>query len=159
MQVGSHTPARITRSSPICRKRIHVVASAASPSSSSHAVLHDFCMSIPYGALLAVGGMASLLFGAGQMGWFVASSGAFVAFNSFLSLRHWKTGRDSSMFTALTGGVSGGLTYIMYQKVQKGMAVVPSGVILVLSAAMCLFSVYNILAGGNPPKKIKEVTE
>jgi hypothetical protein len=39
----------------------------------------------------------------------------------------------------------------MWQRVAAGAAPVPSGILLAVSAALCTFCVYNVLAGGNPP--------
>jgi hypothetical protein len=41
----------------------------------------------------------------------------------------------------------------MWQQVQAGTHALPSSLLLALSAALALFCLYNVLAGGNPPKK------
>jgi hypothetical protein len=38
----------------------------------------------------------------------------------------------------------------MWQRVAAGATPVPSGIVLAASAALALFCVYNVLAGGNP---------
>lgn len=50
---------------------------------------------------------------------------------------------------------SGGLAYWMWIRVKLGEAVLFSSSVMWLSAAMCVFLVYNLIAGGNPPKKDK----
>lgn len=42
--------------------------------------------------------------------------------------------------------------YTMWQRVQQGVSVVPSAILMSLSAALVAFCLYNVLAGGNPPK-------
>jgi hypothetical protein len=42
---------------------------------------------------------------------------------------------------------------MMWQQVQQKVAVLPASAGLAASAALALFCVYNVLAGGNPPKK------
>jgi len=41
----------------------------------------------------------------------------------------------------------------MWQRVAASLSPVPSGVLLALSGALAAFCVYNVLAGGNPPRK------
>jgi hypothetical protein len=77
---------------------------AATGAGSRHAVLHDFCMSIPYGSIAAAGGLVSLLFGAGALGWQVAAAGAAVLAASVLSLKTWKAGGSSLPFTLASAG-------------------------------------------------------
>jgi hypothetical protein len=48
-------------------------------------------------------------------------------------------------------GASGWVAYNMWVRVAVGAAPVPSGILLAVSAALCVFCVYNVLAGGNPP--------
>jgi hypothetical protein len=52
-------------------------------------------------------------------------------------------------------GVSIAAAVISWQRLQAGVVVVPSGVAFALSVAMALFATYNMLAGGNPPKREK----
>lgn len=69
-----------------------------------HAVLHDFCMTIPYGTVAGVGGLVSLLFGAEALGWQVAGAGAVVLLSSVLSLNVWRSGGAAQPFTLLSAG-------------------------------------------------------
>ena len=47
------------------------------------------------------------------------------------------------------------LAHWMWLRAKLGMAVVGSKAIMFLSATMALFLVYNMVAGGNPPKREK----
>jgi hypothetical protein len=61
-------------------------------------------MAIPYGGVAAAGGLVSLLFGAGTLGWQVAAAGAAVLLAAVLSLKAWKAGGSSLPFTVVSGG-------------------------------------------------------
>ena len=56
---------------------------------------------------------------------------------------------------AACAGVAGLLTYESYKGLQRGVARIPHAALLLLSALMTLFLVYNLAAGGNPPPKEK----
>ncbi|KAL0024606.1 hypothetical protein WJX77_002237 [Trebouxia sp. C0004] len=89
-----------------------------------HAILHDFCMGIPYGSIVLAAGLVSLLFGSGHRG---------IAFAA--------------------GGITAGLAWGFWGLVEAGIAAVPNTVMFALSLAMLAFLIYNVFAGGNPPKK------
>lgn len=124
---------------------------AGSGGSGRHAVLHDFCMGLPYGALAAAAGLGSLLFGAGALGWQVAAAGAAVLAASALSLRAWRGGGPHAAFTLASAGAAGWVAAAMWARVAAGVTPVASALLLAPSAALALFCVYNVLAGGNPP--------
>ena len=56
-------------------------------------------------------------------------------------------------------GVSLIATIFSWQNVQKGVAKVPSILALFLSGALAAFLIYNVAAGGNPPKGEKPLAE
>lgn len=45
------------------------------------------------------------------------------------------------------------LAYLAGVKAQAGIAVLATGGLAAVSAALCLFCLYNVMAGGNPPRK------
>ena len=45
------------------------------------------------------------------------------------------------------------MTYYAYRAVQQGVSSLVMGVLLGLSSAMSLFLLYNVAAGGNPPRR------
>ena len=66
-------------------------AAASSHASGRHAFLHDFCMCIPYGALLLAGGLVAKLFGWGQPAVVMAVIGALqVPQAGSLCLKGWE---------------------------------------------------------------------
>lgn len=74
---------------------------AAAHSNGRHAFLHDFCMAIPYGALLLAGGLAAKLAGWGQPAAVMAVVGALQVLLANLSLKAWRSGK-SAVATTLT---------------------------------------------------------
>ena len=69
-----------------------------------HAILHDFCMSIPYGSVVLAAGVVSLLFGSGKQGLTFALAGTGILASSFFSLVQWRAQRPSTTFTLLSTG-------------------------------------------------------
>lgn len=51
---------------------------------------------------------------------------------------------------------SAGLSYLFYCNVRDGVARLPNSLVLLPSVALTLFLLYNVAAGGNPPKKAQE---
>jgi hypothetical protein len=126
-------------------------SSGGSASHAGRALLHDFCMTIPYSAIALVSAVIAVVLKAPSAGMQLAGAGAAVALCSVLSLRAWRRGGSAVPFTLASTGASGWVAHAMWQRVAAGVAPVPSGVMLALSAALALFCVYNVLAGGNPP--------
>lgn len=78
-----------------------------SDSHAGHAFLHDFCMTIPFGAIAAAVGGVSLFLGMAAFGAKVASAGAAVLLASVLSLKTWKAGAGTTPYTLASAGVCG----------------------------------------------------
>ena len=73
---------------------------------SRHAILHDFCMGIPYGSIVLAAGLVSLMFGSGRKGIMFALGGAFMLAGAFFSLLQWRQHRPSTVFTLASAGMS-----------------------------------------------------
>lgn len=69
-----------------------------------HAMLHDFCMTIPYGGIALVSGLVAFVFKATTAGMQLSGAGAVISLCSVLSLKTWKTGGSSTPYTLLSGG-------------------------------------------------------
>eukprot|EP00882_Tetradesmus_deserticola_P008934 GHRQ01009424.1.p1 GENE.GHRQ01009424.1~~GHRQ01009424.1.p1 ORF type:complete len:179 (+),score=16.12 GHRQ01009424.1:127-663(+) len=126
------------------------VRSQADPHA-GHAKLHDFCMTIPYGGVALLSGVLALVFKAPAVGLHLVGAGMVISLCSVLSIKAWKASSSSTPYTFVCAGSSGYIAYQMWQRVQASIAPVPSGILLALSAALAVFCVYNIIAGGNPP--------
>lgn len=122
---------------------------------SGHAALHDFCATIPSAGVFMLSGLASLPFGSGTAGLAVAAAGAAMGLTSAWSLKVWRTGGSSSASTLVSAAIASFVAFGSWRCVQYGAAVVPSYILLLLSVATSLFCLYNVMAGGNPPKQAK----
>lgn len=65
-----------------------------------HAVLHDFCMTIPYSILIVIAGLISIPFGAGWKGAILTSVGALELAVSTKSLSSFQAEKKSTPYTA-----------------------------------------------------------
>lgn len=57
---------------------------------------------------------------------------------------------------AVLAGIAGVLTFFFWHKAKAGVAKIPNCVLWSLSVALLAFLIYNMAAGGNPPKKPKK---
>eukprot|EP01026_Neomeris_dumetosa_P018146 TRINITY_DN17102_c0_g1_i1.p1 TRINITY_DN17102_c0_g1~~TRINITY_DN17102_c0_g1_i1.p1 ORF type:complete len:216 (-),score=33.71 TRINITY_DN17102_c0_g1_i1:183-830(-) len=137
------------------KRQVNVQASSETQvgSDGRHAILHDFCMMIPYGLIAALCGLISLLFQGGEAALIVTGCGVGVLLMSFASLAVWRRGESSIPYTLITTLLAGLVSWKMWIRVQYHMAWLPSLLMMILSASAGLFGFYNIVAGGNPPKK------
>lgn len=69
-----------------------------------HAVLHDFCMIIPYSGLIIIAGLASMPFGAGWRGGILAATGAVELALSIKSLKMFQEEKKSTPYTIASAG-------------------------------------------------------
>lgn len=79
---------------------------------SSHAgraVLHDFCMTIPYSAGALVCALVAAVVKVPAVGVLLAGAGAIIALCSVLSLKTWKAGGSSTPYTLVSAGALAGL--------------------------------------------------
>jgi len=116
---------------------------------------HDFCLTLPFGALVAALGVlgfvakrsfASLVAG--------GSIGATLVCLGFASLRAWSVGASSLPWTASSAAVTATLAFAMGKKYMASSAIFPSGMLAFTSVLMLCFYAKNVLVdGGNPPKE------
>lgn len=150
---------RIRRAS----QRVVVASSSSTPvtdtmggsGAARHAILHDFCMNIPYGAFMVTVGLLACVFiqGAVKFGLTAAGVGAFEIALSSLSLKTWKRGGQSTLFTVAGGVCSSVMAYVCTSLWRLGAFPWLSGIVGVASGSISLFLFYNVLSGGNPPPK------
>eukprot|EP00250_Pteridium_aquilinum_P035774 c9915_g1_i1 orf=134-1240(+) len=119
------------------------------------AKIHDFCLGIPYGTFLVVGGLL----------WFIISgSTAAIRFGVILggillalsvsSLNTWKEGKPTTTFIQGQAVIS---SILAFREIRRLFEVksFPAAFIALICAGMLGFYCYVLLAGGNPPKKAK----
>jgi hypothetical protein len=117
-----------------------------------HAILHDFCMNIPYGiTLLVMGAIAALVSHMSTFGIITASAGIIELVASTQSLRCWKSGASHRLWTTVGAICSITVAYLSYELWRLHAHRFVSGSIGLTSVCMSVFLVYNILSGGNPP--------
>ena len=71
-----------------------------------HAILHDFCMIIPYSCIVAAAGLLSIPFGNGWKGLLLAMFGAVELALTITSLKRWRTGASNMPLTAASAGAA-----------------------------------------------------
>ncbi|CAM6102586.1 unnamed protein product [Calypogeia fissa] len=118
--------------------------------------IHDFCLGIPYGAIMVVGGFL----------WFIISGstdairfgvilGGLLLFLSVKSLKVWKDGKSSIPYIQGQAVIA----LIIFAKDSRAFlktgAFFPPAVSALASGAILAFYTYVYLSGGNPPKKEK----
>ncbi len=82
-------------------------AAAGSDSHAGYAVLHDFCMTLPYGTVALLVGVVSFFVGSAVLKSLavpLAGVGAGTLALAVLSLKGWKQGKSSAPYTLLTAG-------------------------------------------------------
>ena len=116
--------------------------------------MHDFCLTLPWGLFVALGGLAgfaiagstkSLIFGGG-MGTLLMALGA-------MSLKKWKANESSFVETALSLLISVALMAVMGRKWMAGGSLIPAGLIACGALFMNVFYVNNMMTGGNPTRE------
>ncbi|GFR51761.1 hypothetical protein Agub_g14213 [Astrephomene gubernaculifera] len=145
-------PAKIARRPLACR------ASAEQPNGSTpsrHAVLHDFCMCIPYGALAVVAGVALFFLKFTNIAGTAIVAGATSLAASYLSLQEWKNGGSSTTYTLTSAASAAFVAYTTYTSLPSlvGIPYWLSVLLCGFSVAAAAFCAYNVVAGGNPPPK------
>ncbi|KAK9840844.1 hypothetical protein WJX81_008553 [Elliptochloris bilobata] len=115
--------------------------------------MYDFCLTLPYAALLALGGLMgfltkgsvpSLLGGLG--------SAAVLATCGQASLSRYHQGALCRPATAASLAVAAALTVVMFRRWQATGKFMPAGLVAVLSGAMVIFYVWNMIFVGPPQR-------
>ena len=114
----------------------------------------DFCLAIPYGLALALGGVAgfaskgslpSLIAGTG-------SGGALLAIARASMKHHKETGRQSAATAMASLAVSAVVTMAMAKRYHDTGKVMPAGVVGAMSLAMDAFFLWCVSRAASPPK-------
>lgn len=123
--------------------------------------MHDFCFTLPYAFLLALGGLIGFLTKqsipslAGGGG-----SGLVLFLAGWQQLKAFKAGTNSWPAILAELVTSAVLTYVLGLRYARTGKVMPAGMVACLSGAMALFYLYKVATGGNkvaaPGKASKE---
>ncbi|KAI5072302.1 hypothetical protein GOP47_0012408 [Adiantum capillus-veneris] len=122
------------------------------------AKIHDFCLGIPYGGILVIGGFL----------WFIISGstapirfgvilGGILLALSVTSLSAWKEGKPTTTYIIGQAVISAILALRQSRRLFEARAFFPAAFFTLISIGMVGFYSYVLIAGGNPPpKKMKE---
>ncbi|KAM0917638.1 hypothetical protein ACQ4PT_009124 [Festuca glaucescens] len=120
------------------------------------AIIHDFCLGIPFGGLLFSMGLVGFLFWRSPVSLtFGVAPGLAILALAVLSLKGWRSGKSSLPFILAQGAVAAAVAWKHCQAYTTTKKLLPWGFYAALSAAMICFYSYVLLAGGNPPPKKK----
>uniref|UniRef100_A0ACD5ZM79 Uncharacterized protein n=1 Tax=Avena sativa TaxID=4498 RepID=A0ACD5ZM79_AVESA len=121
------------------------------------AIIHDFCLGIPFGGLLFSMGLVGFLFWRSPVSLtFGVAPGLAILALAVLSLKGWRSGKSSLPFILAQAAVAGAVAWKHCQAYTTTKKLLPWGFYAALSAAMICFYSYVLLAGGNPPPKKKK---
>ncbi|GFP90934.1 hypothetical protein PHJA_001237400 [Phtheirospermum japonicum] len=121
------------------------------------AKIHDFCFGIPFGGLVACGGLVGSIFTRNPVTLKTGMlyGGALLALST-ISLKVWRQGKSSFPFILGQAVLSIALLWKNIQAYSLTRKLFPTAFNAVISAAMICFYSYVVLSGGNPPpKKLK----
>lgn len=125
------------------------------------AKIHDFCFGIPFGGFVLTGGLLGSIFSRNltTLGTGVLFGGAILAFST-ISLKVWKEGKSSFPFIIGQAVLAVTLLWKNFQTYSVSKKLFPSGLYVLVSAAMLFFYSYVMISGGNPPpKKLRSAVE
>ncbi|XP_050216932.1 protein FATTY ACID EXPORT 5-like [Mercurialis annua] len=112
--------------------------------------MHDFCLTIPYGLILVVGGImgyvkrgstASLGGGVG--------TGLLLILAGYIGLKAFQRGKNSYPALLIATVCAAVLTFVMGQRYIQTSKIMPAGVVAGISALMTGFYLYKVATGGN----------
>eukprot|EP00210_Caulerpa_lentillifera_P002973 g2838.t1 len=110
-------------------------------------------MTIPYGGTVTIAGLFGIITGYGNFALAAAIVGYATCVASLFSLRAWRAGRSNSKYTLASAGLATSVGVLAWKMVQTGKGKIPGNLLMLVSLALVLFLLYNLAAGGNPPKR------
>jgi len=118
--------------------------------------IHDFCLGIPYGASLTLGGLLwFIIYGTTSAIRFGVLLGSAILFLSITSLKKWKQGESSISYIQGQAAITAFIFLRYYRRYTVTKAFFPTALTGLISGAMLGFYIYVLVSGGNPPKKPK----
>jgi uncharacterized membrane protein (UPF0136 family) len=118
--------------------------------------IHDFCLGIPYGVLLVVGGLLGFIITGSTVSIrFGVLLGGVILALSVTSLSAWKQGESTLRYIQGQIIITGAIFFRFIRRYAETKSVFPTGVIAVTSAAMLAFYAYVYISDINPPKEIE----
>ncbi|KAK4796886.1 hypothetical protein SAY86_029212 [Trapa natans] len=111
--------------------------------------MYDFCVTIPYGILMVVGGIVGYLSKGKAASLGGAGAGLLLFFAGYSSLKAFEKRKNSYFDLILETITAAALTFIMGQRYIETSKVMPAGIVAGLSALMTGFYVKKVVTGGN----------
>lgn len=129
------------------------VASHSTEAIRRGAVIHDFCLGIPFGAVLAAGGVLWFtLAGSLNALRFGLILGGLILASSVGSLHAWQSYRPTLPYVVIQAVVSSLIFIYEATRFAQTKALFPTGLTALASLLMVAFYTYVIMSGGNKPK-------
>lgn len=113
--------------------------------------MYDFCLSFPYAAVLAVGGLLGFVLKGSvvSLGSGLGSAAAFSGLG-YLSLSYYKSKQLCKPATAASFALAVMLTLVMYKRFRLTGHFIPAGLVCGISALMAGFYAWSFVAGPKP---------
>ncbi|KAJ0392836.1 hypothetical protein P43SY_008264 [Pythium insidiosum] len=119
--------------------------------------MYDFCLTIPYGVLLGLGGLIGYV-NSGSATSIIAggASGVFLTLVGYASYQEYtQSPVTSKLWPGLSLAVSAPLTVVMGLRFQNTGAFFPAGFVAATSAGMSLFYLAKLVSNPKPKYKKK----
>ncbi|TDH69807.1 hypothetical protein CCR75_008711 [Bremia lactucae] len=119
--------------------------------------MYDFCLTIPYGMVLGLGGLIGYVSSGSTMSLTAGGlSGAFLSFVGYCSYNEYKQSPvTSKMWPAISLIVSAPLTVMMAKRYNETNHFFPAGLVAAYSAGMSIFYVWILTKKSKPHYKKK----
>jgi len=118
--------------------------------------IHDFCLGLPFGGFLTIGGLLwFIIYGSTSAIRFGVLLGSAILFLSMTSLKKWKQGESSIPYIQGQAAITAFIFLRYYRRYTVTKAFFPTAVTGLISGVMLGFYIYVLVSGGNPPKKPK----
>mmetsp|Transcript_20210 Transcript_20210/g.35925 ORF Transcript_20210/g.35925 Transcript_20210/m.35925 type:complete len:134 (+) Transcript_20210:174-575(+) len=120
--------------------------------------MYDFCLTIPYGALLLVGGLMGLANGSIASALSGGVIGALLVALGWYSWQEWKENANATdkrfrsptyAYVVVAAVLTLIVTFMMGERYMETEAMFPAGYVTIISAGMLVFYCYKLMFSGD----------